>query len=96
MSCLTCGRTEIGLMELAQAVEERLRHVEEVFTVAVMGCVVNGPGEAREADIGVAGGRDSGLIFRKGEVLRRVRGRNELLAAFMEELDRFLAERAAS
>ena len=50
----------------------------------------------READIGVAGGRDSGLIFRKGEVLRRVRGRDELLAAFMEELDRFLAERAAS
>ena len=96
VSCPTCGRTEIGLMELAQAVEERLRHVEEVFTVAVMGCVVNGPGEAREADIGVAGGRDSGLIFRKGEVLRRVRGRNELLAAFMEELDRFLAERAAS
>lgn len=96
VSCPTCGRTEIGLMELAQAVEERLRHVEEVFTVAVMGCVVNGPGEAREADIGVAGGRDSGLIFRKGEVLRRVRGRDELLAAFMEELDRFLAERAAS
>ena len=93
VSCPTCGRTEIGLMELAAAVEDRLRGVEEVFTVAVMGCVVNGPGEAREADIGVAGGRDSGLIFRKGEVVRKVKGRAELLPAFMEELEKFLEER---
>ena len=93
VSCPTCGRTEIGLMELAAAVEDRLRGVEEVFTVAVMGCVVNGPGEAREADIGVAGGRDSGLIFRKGEVVRKVKGRAELLPAFMEELEKFLDER---
>ncbi|SFL83957.1 (E)-4-hydroxy-3-methylbut-2-enyl-diphosphate synthase [Desulfomicrobium norvegicum] len=95
VSCPTCGRTEIGLMELASAVEDRLRGVEEVFTVAVMGCVVNGPGEAREADIGVAGGRDSGLIFRKGEVVRKVKGRAELLPAFMEELEKFLDERRA-
>ena len=93
VSCPTCGRTEIGLIELASAVEVRLRGVEEVFTVAVMGCVVNGPGEAREADIGVAGGRDSGLIFRKGEVVRKVKGRSELLPAFMEELEKFLEER---
>jgi (E)-4-hydroxy-3-methylbut-2-enyl-diphosphate synthase len=93
VSCPTCGRTEIDLMALAAAVEKRLRHVEDVFTVAVMGCVVNGPGEAREADIGLAGGRDSGLIFRKGEIVRRVRGQDALLAAFMEELDRFLEER---
>ncbi|MBU4524843.1 MAG: flavodoxin-dependent (E)-4-hydroxy-3-methylbut-2-enyl-diphosphate synthase [Desulfomicrobium sp.] len=93
VSCPTCGRTEIGLIELANAVEDRLRGVEEVFTVAVMGCVVNGPGEAREADIGVAGGRDSGLIFRKGEVVRKVKGRSELLPAFMEELEKFLQER---
>ncbi|PKN43644.1 MAG: 4-hydroxy-3-methylbut-2-en-1-yl diphosphate synthase [Deltaproteobacteria bacterium HGW-Deltaproteobacteria-18] len=93
VSCPTCGRTEIGLIELANAVEDRLRGVEEVFTVAVMGCVVNGPGEAREADIGVAGGRDSGLIFRKGEVVRKVKGRAELLPAFMEELEKFLEER---
>ncbi len=93
VSCPTCGRTEIGLMELAAAVEDRLRGVEEVFTVAVMGCVVNGPGEAREADIGVAGGRDSGLIFRKGEVVRKVRGREGLLPVFMEELEKFLDER---
>lgn len=93
VSCPTCGRTEIGLMELTQAVEERLRQVEDVFTVAVMGCVVNGPGEAREADIGVAGGRDGGLIFRRGEVVRKVRGRAELLSVFMEELEKFLQER---
>jgi (E)-4-hydroxy-3-methylbut-2-enyl-diphosphate synthase len=74
-------------------VENRLRGVEDVFTVAVMGCVVNGPGEAREADIGVAGGRESGLIFRKGEVVRKVKGRSELLPAFMEELEKFLEER---
>lgn len=96
VSCPTCGRTEIELMALAEAVEKRLRHVEDVFTVAVMGCVVNGPGEAREADIGLAGGRDSGLIFRKGEVVRRVRGQDALLAAFMEELDKFLEERTGA
>lgn len=93
VSCPTCGRTEIGLLELADAVEKRLCHVEDVFTVAVMGCVVNGPGEAREADIGVAGGRDSGLIFRKGDIVRKVRGRSELLPAFMDELEKFLQER---
>uniref|UniRef100_UPI0025C53549 flavodoxin-dependent (E)-4-hydroxy-3-methylbut-2-enyl-diphosphate synthase n=1 Tax=Desulfonatronospira sp. TaxID=1962951 RepID=UPI0025C53549 len=59
------------------------------FTVAVMGCVVNGPGEAREADIGLAGGRDCGIIFRKGEIVRKVRGR-DLISEFMTELDRFL------
>ncbi len=93
ISCPTCGRTEIGLVELAQAVEERLRHVQDVFTVAVMGCVVNGPGEAREADIGLAGGRDLGLIFRKGEVIRKVRGQDQLLSIFMDELEKFLEER---
>jgi (E)-4-hydroxy-3-methylbut-2-enyl-diphosphate synthase len=90
VSCPTCGRTEIDLIGLAEAVEERLRTVEKTFTVAVMGCVVNGPGEAREADIGVAGGRDLGIIFRKGEVVRKVRGGKELLEAFMEELEEFL------
>lgn len=92
VSCPTCGRTEINLIELAQQVEERLRTVEEDFKVAVMGCVVNGPGEAREADIGIAGGRGLGIIFRKGEVVRKVKG-DDLLPIFMEEIDRFLAER---
>jgi (E)-4-hydroxy-3-methylbut-2-enyl-diphosphate synthase len=93
ISCPTCGRTEIGLIELAEQVEEALRGVEDVFTVAVMGCVVNGPGEAKEADIGIAGGRDLGIIFRKGEVVRKVKGNENLLPEFMKEIEKFLEER---
>ena len=69
ISCPTCGRTEIDLIGLATEVEARLQRVERDITVAVMGCVVNGPGEAREADYGIAGGRDKGLIFKKGQVV---------------------------
>lgn len=69
VSCPTCGRTEIDLISLATQVEERVRDLDRDITVAVMGCVVNGPGEAREADFGIAGGRDRGLLFKKGEVL---------------------------
>ena len=69
VSCPTCGRTEIDLIGLATEVEARVRSLERDITVAVMGCVVNGPGEAREADYGIAGGRDKGLLFRKGEVV---------------------------
>ncbi len=90
ISCPTCGRTEIGLVQLAEAVEERLRDVQAVFKVAVMGCVVNGPGEASEADIGIAGGRGLGVIFQKGKVLRKVRGEENLIPEFMQELDKFL------
>ena len=93
VSCPTCGRTEINLISLAEQVEEALRGVDEVFTVAVMGCVVNGPGEAREADIGIAGGRDLGIIFRKGEVVRKVHGDENLLPEFMKEIEKFLEER---
>lgn len=93
ISCPTCGRTEIHLIELAEKVEEALRGVEEVFTVAVMGCVVNGPGEAKEADIGIAGGRGLGIIFKKGEVVRKVKGDENLLPEFMKEIEAFLAER---
>lgn len=93
ISCPTCGRTEIDLIGLAQEVEHRLRTETAPIKVAVMGCVVNGPGEAREADLGMAGGRDKGIIFRKGEVIRSVRGQEALLAAFMEELDKLLVER---
>ena len=93
ISCPTCGRTEIDLIGLAQEVERRLSTETAPIKVAVMGCVVNGPGEAREADLGMAGGRDKGIIFRKGEVIRSVRGQEALLAAFMEELDKLLAER---
>ena len=69
VSCPTCGRTEIDLISLASEVEERVRGMKRDITVAVMGCVVNGPGEAREADYGIAGGKGRGLIFKKGEVL---------------------------
>ena len=69
VSCPTCGRTEIDLIELASEVEKRLYGIERDITVAVMGCVVNGPGEAREADYGIAGGKGKGLLFKKGEVL---------------------------
>jgi len=89
ISCPTCGRTEIDLIGLAEAVEERLRGIKDTFSVAVMGCVVNGPGEAREADVGIAGGKGKGLLFRKGEVIRSVSGGREvLLDALLEEIAR--------
>ena len=69
ISCPTCGRTQIDLIALAQEVEQRLQGLEREITVAVMGCVVNGPGEAHEADYGIAGGKDCGLLFRRGEIL---------------------------
>ena len=72
VSCPTCGRTRIDLISIAQEVEERLASCQKNIKVAVMGCVVRGPGEAREADIGLAGGKGEGLLFRKGEILRKV------------------------
>lgn len=72
ISCPTCGRTQIDLVKLAEEVEERLKNLNKNIKVAVMGCVVNGPGEAREADVGIAGGCGEGLIFRKGKVIRKV------------------------
>lgn len=83
VSCPTCGRTRIDLIGLASRVENALRDCPKDITVAVMGCAVNGPGEAREADLGVAGGRGEGLIFKKGKILRKVpedRLLDELLA----------------
>ena len=72
ISCPTCGRTRIDLIRLAQEVEQRLEHVQKPLTVAVMGCVVNGPGEAASADVGIAGGDGGGLLFRKGEIVKKV------------------------
>ena len=72
VSCPTCGRTEIDLIGIASEVEKRLEGVDKNIKVAVMGCIVNGPGEARDADIGIAGGKGVGMIFKKGEILRRV------------------------
>lgn len=72
ISCPTCGRTQIDLIGLATQVEERLKAVDKPITVAVMGCVVNGPGEASAADVGIAGGNGEGLLFRKGEIVKKV------------------------
>lgn len=86
VSCPTCGRTNIDLIGIAGEVERCLAAVNKPITVAVMGCAVNGPGEAREADIGIAGGDGMGLIFKKGEIVRRV-PENELVESLMEEID---------
>lgn len=86
VSCPTCGRTKIDLISLAQEVEEKLRSVKKPIKVAVMGCVVNGPGEAREADVGIAGGDGCGLVFSHGEILRKVR-EDELVSELMKEID---------
>ena len=85
ISCPTCGRTEVGLIELANKVEAATKSLKKNLKIAVMGCVVNGPGEAREADIGIAGGKGEGLIFKKGEIIKKVK-EEELFAAFMEEV----------
>ena len=87
ISCPTCGRTKIDLVGLAKQVEERLRGCKKPIKVAVMGCIVNGPGEAREADIGIAGGDGCGLIFKKGEILRKV-DEKDLLDELMKEVDK--------
>lgn len=87
VSCPTCGRTKIDLIGLASEVEERLRDCKKNIKVAVMGCVVNGPGEAREADIGIAGGDGCGLIFKKGEILRKV-PEAQLIDELMNEIDK--------
>lgn len=86
VSCPTCGRTNIDLITIAGEVEQRLASCKKPITVAVMGCAVNGPGEAREADIGIAGGNGVGLIFKKGEIIRRV-PENELVDSLMEEIE---------
>jgi len=83
IACPTCGRTEIDVIGLAEAVESRLRFRSEPFTVAVMGCAVNGPGEAAEADLGIAGGKGDALLFRKGRIVRKVDG-SEILEALMD------------
>ena len=87
ISCPTCGRTRINLEKLALEVERRLDEIAEPITVAVMGCIVNGPGEAREADIGIAGGIGEGLLFRHGEILRKV-PQDKLVDALMAEIER--------
>lgn len=87
VSCPTCGRTKIDMIPIAAEMENRLRSINKNIKVAVMGCAVNGPGEAREADIGVAGGDGEGLIFKKGKIIRKV-PENEIIEALMDEIER--------
>ncbi len=87
VSCPTCGRTRIDLIGLANRVEEALKDCKKNIKVAVMGCIVNGPGEAREADIGVAGGDGCGILFKKGEIIRKV-PEEEIIPALLEEVEK--------
>jgi len=87
-SCPTCGRTEIDLVSLAEKVEKSLEGIEKDIRVAVMGCVVNGPGEAKEADLAIVGGKGVGLIMKKGELVKKV-DEKDLLKEFMKEVERF-------
>lgn len=89
VSCPTCGRTQIDLIPIANEVEKRLKDVKAPLKVAVMGCVVNGPGEARDADIGIAGGKGEGLIFRKGEIIKKVREEN-IVDELMAEIEKII------
>ena len=91
VSCPTCGRCNIDLAAIAEQVEQKLRTVTLPIKVAVMGCVVNGPGEAREADIGIAGGKGQGLVFRKGEIIKTV-AEDQLVPALFAEIDKLVEE----
>ena len=91
VACPTCGRIEIELIPLANAVEEHFTKRGKVLTVAVMGCVVNGPGEAKMADLGIAGGKGRGVIFRKGEIVKTV-DEPEFMSALIEEGEKIIAE----
>ncbi len=91
VSCPTCGRVEVDIMGLVRAVEDRLRAIKKPVKVAVMGCVVNGPGEARDADVGLACGKGRGILFRKGEPVRTV-DEKEFLPALMAEVDKVVGE----
>ena len=91
ISCPTCGRTQVDLIPLAERIERRLSGVRSRLTVAVMGCAVNGPGEAREADLGIAGGRGEGLLFRKGEILKKL-PEEALFDALIDEVRRMTGE----
>ncbi|MDE7288768.1 MAG: flavodoxin-dependent (E)-4-hydroxy-3-methylbut-2-enyl-diphosphate synthase, partial [Oscillospiraceae bacterium] len=87
VSCPTCGRTKINLISLAEKVEEAVKDINKDITVAVMGCAVNGPGEAREADVGIAGGNGCAVLFRKGEIVRKL-PETEILTALLEEIEK--------
>ena len=87
VACPTCGRTQIDLISLASKVEEATKNMNKNIKIAVMGCAVNGPGEAREADIGIAGGKGEALIFKKGEIIKKVR-EEDILPELIKEIDK--------
>jgi (E)-4-hydroxy-3-methylbut-2-enyl-diphosphate synthase len=87
ISCPTCGRTRINLEELANKVESAVKGLDKDIKIAVMGCVVNGPGEAREADIGIAGGDGCAILFKKGEVLRKIK-EEEIIDELLKEIEK--------
>ena len=91
IACPTCGRTQIDLFDIVEKVEARVATLALPIKIAIMGCVVNGPGEAREADIGVAGGKGKGILFKKGEIVRQF-PENQLVDVLLEEIDRYAAE----
>ena len=87
ISCPTCGRTEVDLVNIAKLLEEKTKHIQKNLTLAVMGCIVNGPGEAREADLGIAGGKNEFLLFKKGEIIRKIK-QEEVVDAVLEEIEK--------
>lgn len=89
ISCPTCGRCGIDLESLANAVEEKLSHIEKPLKIAVMGCVVNGPGEAKEADLGIAGGKDVGVLFKEGKIIAKL-PQEKLLEALLAEVEKMV------
>lgn len=88
ISCPTCGRTQIDLIKIAKEVEDKLSTCQKDIKVAIMGCVVNGPGEAREADLGIAGGKGEGLIFKKGQIIKKVKEEN-LISELIKEIEAY-------
>ncbi|MFQ6070228.1 MAG: flavodoxin-dependent (E)-4-hydroxy-3-methylbut-2-enyl-diphosphate synthase [Candidatus Aminicenantales bacterium] len=89
ISCPVCGRAEVDMFKIASEVEQRVSHLKTDILVAVMGCMVNGPGEAKEADIGLACGRGKGVIFKRGKLYRRVEGEEKIIAEFIKEIEEF-------
>jgi (E)-4-hydroxy-3-methylbut-2-enyl-diphosphate synthase len=94
IACPTCGRLEVDLFKIAGEIEKATAHIKMPISLAVMGCAVNGPGEAREADLGVAAGRGNGMIYREGKAVRRVT-EAEIVPALLEEIERFVADKAS-
>lgn len=95
IACPTCGRLEVDLFKIAGEIEKATAHIRTPVSLAVMGCAVNGPGEAREADLGVAAGRGNGMIYREGKAIRRVK-EEEIVPALLEEIERYVAEKTGA